>query len=572
MSDPADPIEAVRLRMRRSLTVSGFVIAAVGSLAMFLYGIPALPALLASFASTAAGMLLSRFNSANAAIWTALSLVLNGLIFIAALEGTPFQSDAHLLLMLAIASSATMIDVRAIVAAGAATVLHHALLGYGAPTLVYPEAAPGENLIRLGIHGTAVGLLVLRMVDLTRTRTTLMAQAREQRESLAAALDRASADRTAAQDALAEAEAEREAARKAKAEAEAAARAARAETERAHAAEADAAAARGREQDAERQREAEQRAALDAVAHALDRLATGDLSARIEGPLPTGYGRLGADFDSAAAALQCILREVEGHMAEIGRETGAIADAARGHVDRDAERADRTRELVDEFARLNAMIAETAAESRRAEEAAEETRRQAEAGAGVMRRSVEAMGTIDAASAEVRKVTAVIEDIAFQTNLLALNAGVEAARAGEAGRGFSVVASEVRALAGRSSDAAGRIAELLSRSEEHVKAGVTLVDQTGERLVAITAGVETVARNLQDIAGNAAAQADHVGAATEAVDWLDRTARAEVERIAQTSDAAASLRDGTARLGKTLKRFAGRDDGPPAPARPVRAA
>ena len=84
---------------------------------------------------------------------------------------------------------------------------------------------------------------------------------------------------------------------------------------------------------------------------------------------------------------------------------------------------------------------------------------------GVVKKAVASMASIVHASKEISKITSLIDDISFQTNLLALNAGVDAACAGERGRGFSIVASEVRALAQRAANAATEINALIETSE-----------------------------------------------------------------------------------------------------------
>ena len=93
-----------------------------------------------------------------------------------------------------------------------------------------------------------------------------------------------------------------------------------------------------------------------------------------------------------------------------------------------------------------------------------------------------AMEEIRIASEKIQEINKTIEDIAFQTNILVLNASIEAARAEEAGKGFSVVADEVRTLAGKSAEACGRTTALISEAAFAVRNGQQLADDTAETL------------------------------------------------------------------------------------------
>ena len=136
-----------------------------------------------------------------------------------------------------------------------------------------------------------------------------------------------------------------------------------------------------------------------------------------------------------------------------------------------------------------------------------DARMRATESAEVVQKTVDAMSRIEESSRQISRITSVIDEIAFQTNLLALNAGVEAARAGDAGRGFSVVANEVRALAQRSSYAANEINGADQRKLGFRGTGAwTLWASAGHELSAITDSVSTISEHVEGISSNAREQ------------------------------------------------------------------
>ena len=120
---------------------------------------------------------------------------------------------------------------------------------------------------------------------------------------------------------------------------------------------------------------------------------------------------------------------------------------------------------------------------------------------------INAMADIKAGSSKISDIIRNIEDIAEQTNLLSLNAAIEAARAGEAGRGFSVVAEEVRSLAEESAKAAQNTAQLILKSIETVENGTNIANETAESLTHVVSNTSEINDIIAEIAEAAREQA-----------------------------------------------------------------
>ena len=169
--------------------------------------------------------------------------------------------------------------------------------------------------------------------------------------------------------------------------------------------------------------------------------------------------------------------------------------------------------------------------------------------------TISAMTQIENSSAQIAQMIGVIGDIAFQTNLLALNAGAEAARASEADCGFAIVASQVRALAKRSSEAAKKIKTLITDSTQHVSDRSALVAKAGEALTSIVDCVGSIAAWVTQVTTAVEEQSTGIGEINTGVSHLDQMTQQNAAMAGQTSGASHALREDAADLGRMVARF-----------------
>jgi methyl-accepting chemotaxis protein len=289
-----------------------------------------------------------------------------------------------------------------------------------------------------------------------------------------------------------------------------------------------------------------------ALARGLGQLAQGDLTCRI-GDIPPGFEQVRDDFNRAMDQLERTLQGVTNRSAAMNAGSREIATASSDLSRRTEQQAANLEKTASALNELTATVKRTAEGAAYARDVVGSTRLEAEKSGEVMRKAVDAMGSIEKSSSRIGEIIGLIDEIAFQTNLLALNAGVEAARAAEAGRGFAVVASEVRALAQRSADAAREIKELISASATQVAHGASLVTETGKSLENILARFGEINTVVNTIAEGAQEQANGLNQVNAAIAQMDKftqqnaamaeQATAASTSLAQSSDALASLID-----------------------------
>jgi methyl-accepting chemotaxis protein len=264
----------------------------------------------------------------------------------------------------------------------------------------------------------------------------------------------------------------------------------------------------------------------------------------------------------AAGMLETVVSGMREASATVNQESDRIMKGANSL----STRVETTAASMEELAGSIRAVAENA---ETASEDAANARQRAQEGSEVVRRTVESIGDVHAITENLReqvanlgskadsigKVMNVISDIADQTNLLALNAAIEAARAGEAGRGFAVVADEVRKLAEKTMDATrevgGSIAAIQADVRENIKGMDQAADQvdvanrlageSGQALNEIMAFFETVSSQVEAIAAASIQQSSTGEEINRAVSEVDAVSTQTAEAVAQTGGAIGEL-------------------------------
>ncbi len=273
----------------------------------------------------------------------------------------------------------------------------------------------------------------------------------------------------------------------------------------------------------------------------------GDLTRRLDFTSKDEIGETGASFDLFMDKLQEIMRKVASNTGQLASATEEISASATLMAQRSETQQNQTSQVATAMHQMSSTVLQVSENSNKAADASRQAAETARQGGLIVEQTLKNMRTIASSvkgtaqkmeelgksSDQIGHIAGVIDDIADQTNLLALNAAIEAARAGEQGRGFAVVADEVRKLAERTTTATKEIAQMISAIQNETKNAVT----------AMEAGTKQVEEGLQSTsqAGDSLKQIIHMS--EEVGEMITHIATAAMEQSSATEEVNNNIND-----------------------------
>ena len=285
------------------------------------------------------------------------------------------------------------------------------------------------------------------------------------------------------------------------------------------------------------------------------RIASGDLTGELSVTSQDEMGRLLLALEEMTRNLRQIVNRVRTSADTISLATQEIATGNIDLSQRTEQQAAALEQTVASLDQITATARENAKSSQDATAIAAKASESAQQGATAMELVVKSMSSINNSAQKIGDIIGMIDSIAFQTNILALNAAIEAAHAGEHGRGFSVVANEVRSLAQKSTALSREIKGHIEKSLLEVSHGTDCVADARSTIQKIVANVENVQALIAEIASASNEQRGNVEQIQKVIEHIDGDTQKNAALVEESTAAGISLHQQAEDLARSVRAF-----------------
>lgn len=294
---------------------------------------------------------------------------------------------------------------------------------------------------------------------------------------------------------------------------------------------------------------------INTVKKSIEEVTSGNLGVSIPVFGNNCAGRLIPGINSLSSNIATLVREIRAS-SQAAMTLSEQLSSRSGQLSVKTEQ--QSASLIQTAASMEQMATSTrnnADNTRLASEQANAATLQARKGGELMGQVATNMTSITECAQQMTEIISMIDGIAFQTNILALNAAVEAARAGDHGKGFSVVAEEVRNLAHRSAEAAKNIKTLIDVTSHNVTQGVTVVSEAEQNMREIVAGSGNVSQLMDEIFASTSEQEKGISQITLALSELERVTQSNVAMAEELNGSSDVLRNQVIELQARTRNF-----------------
>jgi Methyl-accepting chemotaxis protein len=294
---------------------------------------------------------------------------------------------------------------------------------------------------------------------------------------------------------------------------------------------------------------------INTVKRSIEEVVSGNLGVTIPEFGDNCAGRLIPGINTLSSNIATLVREIRSSSAtamSLSDQLAARSTALAAKTELQSASLIQTSASMEQMA---ATTKNTADNTRLANEKANVATRQAQKGGELMGQVANNMHSITECAQQMTEIITMIDGIAFQTNILALNAAVEAARAGDHGKGFSVVAGEVRSLAHRSAEAAKSIKSLIAVTSSNVSQGAMVVAEAEKNMQEIVSGSGQVSRLMDEISTSTYEQEKGIAQITQALSDLENVTQSNVGMVEELSGSSAVLKNQVVELQTRTRNF-----------------